>query len=122
PDDSVETAACGGVATLFLAFGLFAGLVVVVGFVLAFAEGTLHAVHAWPRPSALLRDLKALCSDGVLGLGLALLLALPIVRNVAVSVVLLRRRQRRAAALALVTTLVLIALYAFLTLRGAPGA
>lgn len=116
PDESVETAARGGVATLFLTFGLSSGLVVVLGLVLALVEGRVSAEHPWPRP-ALLHDVLALESEGVIGLGLVLLLLLPIVRNVSVVYVLLRRRQRPAALLALVGVAALLLLYAFLSLR-----
>lgn len=116
-DQSVETAGRGGVATLLLAFGLVGGLVVVLGFVLAFVEGNLAAEHPWPTPSAIARDLAAGKSGGFIGLGLALLLLLPIVRNSSIAWVLLRRRQRMAALLALLGLLVMIGLYALLALR-----
>lgn len=117
-DSSVETAGRGGVAGIFLAFGLFGGFVVVAGLVLALIEGSLAAEHPWPAPAVLVRDLGALKSAGIIELGLALLLLLPIVRNLAIVTVLVRRRQRQAALLALAGMLAMVALYVLLTLRG----
>lgn len=116
PDHSVESSGRGGVSTVFVSFGLLGGLTVVLGFVLSLAEGATGAEHPWPRLS-LLGDVIALRSEGVIGVGLALLLLLPVVRNVAVVSVLVRRRQWRAALLALVTMAAMLALYAFLSLR-----
>lgn len=117
PDESVETAGRGGVATLFFTFGLFGGFVLVLGFVLSLVEGSLATQHPWPSPGAIARDLLARRSEGLIGLGLALLLLLPVVRNLSIAYVLIRRRQRRATLLTLLGLLAMVALYVLLQIR-----
>lgn len=102
------------VARVFFSFGLLGGGVVALGLLLALFEGSVRALFAWPSLRALWHQLSSFAAEGVLGLGLALLLLLPIVRNVAVIVAMLRRRQVPAAILALVVVLLLVALYTYL--------
>lgn len=118
-DEIVDPPARRRVANVFFGFGLLACLVVVTGLVLALFEGSASAVFAWPTPRQLLRDVASFSSVGVLGLGLLLLLLLPIVRNATVMLVLLRSGNRRGALLAFAVALVLGGLYASLSLIGA---
>lgn len=103
------------VARVFFASGLLGGGVVALGLLLALLEGSVRALFAWPSLRELWHHLSSFTAEGVLGLGLALLLLLPIARNVAVVVAMLRRRQVPAAALALLVVLLLVALYTYLS-------
>lgn len=107
------------VATLFFGFGVSACVVVVVGLLLALLEGAALAAFSWPSPRRLAQDVVALSPDGVLSLGLFLLLLLPLVRNTSVMVALLRQGKRTAALLALVVIIALAALYLSLSLTAA---
>jgi hypothetical protein len=98
------------VALVFLVAGLLAGLVLGMGLVLALVEGDVRAPFVQPA-------FGELSARGLLSWGLALLLALPLVRNVAVLAAAMQRGRRGAAALALLVLAALLALYAWLALR-----
>lgn len=95
------------VARVFLLTGLLGGLVLAVGLVLALLEGDVRAPFVAPT----LQGLSRLEPPAVLTLGLAILLALPLVRNVAVILVTLRRDRPAPAMLAFLVLLTLLTLY-----------
>jgi hypothetical protein len=94
-----------GVARVFAVCGLVALVTVVTGLALALTSGLDAALpRAFPLPGG--------AAGVALNAGVALLLALPLLRNAAVLVAALRRGPRYALALATVTTLLLCGVYA----------
>ena len=83
---------------------------------LTLGQGDVRAPFSLSSPGVLLDDALALRANGVLGLGLLALLALPLVRNAAVLVRAIRRSALRPGVLAGLTSLLLLLLYLGLSL------
>jgi len=99
------------VARVFFLFGLLGVAFVVLGTIMMLHHGDVRASFVPSPPGEFFSELSSGRARGVLSVGLYCLLALPLVRNVAVVLRALSRGALWPAALAILTVILLLLLY-----------
>lgn len=110
---SPPSATAATASRVVLALAALAALLLALGLLRALAGGTVTAPLAPPSSALAARPLSGQV-DGFLLAGAALLLLLPVARDVAIAVLALKAGERRRAALATLGAALLCALYALL--------